>query len=195
VALGDDLDLLESQIRMLQVGWDKFFGGVERRPPSELATKVDALIRRYAYAEIRNSAERFRYQALTARFNTFNELWNKRLRALEEGRPLGLHGLKADRLAEASAPAPTAAAPAAPRPGSEYRVRDAAKDEASLRGLFERFAQARQASGEPAVKFDSFRKLVSQQASRLIAERGAQAVDFRIETKDGKVSLKARPVR
>ena len=50
------------------------------------------MIRKHANAEIRNNTERFRYQALTARYNTFNELWTKRLRALEEGRAVGLHG-------------------------------------------------------------------------------------------------------
>jgi len=52
------------------------------------------------------------------------------------------------------------------------------------------------AAGESgAVKFESFQKVISQQASRILNEKGAQAVDFRLETKDGKVSLKAKPVR
>ena len=32
-------------------------------------------------------------------------------------------------------------------------------------------------------------------AREVIAEKGAAAVDFRVESKDGKVSLKARPVK
>jgi hypothetical protein len=56
--------------------------------------------------------------------------------------------------------------------------------------------EARRGTGETgAVKFESFQKLIAQQASRILAERGAKAVDFRLETKDGKVSLKARPVK
>ena len=39
------------------------------------------------------------------------------------------------------------------------------------------------------------RRKPSQQASRILNEKGAKAVDFRLETKDGKVSLKARPVK
>ena len=45
------------------------------------------------------------------------------------------------------------------------------------------------------MKFESFQKLITQQATRILSEKGAQAVDFRLETKDGKVSLKAKPVR
>jgi hypothetical protein len=46
-----------------------------------------------------------------------------------------------------------------------------------------------------AVSYDNFEKLIANQATRILTEKGAAAVDFRIESKDGKVSLKAKPVR
>jgi len=204
MALAEDLDQLEHGIRQLQIEWEKFFGGVEKKPPTDLKAKIEALIRRHAYGEIRNNAERFRYQTLTARYNTFSELWGKRLRALEEGRPLGVHGLKADRLpppppaAAAAEPPPHAPAPAAAarRPSSEVRVAHPDRDAAAVRALYEGFLQARKATGEGGtVKYESFQKLIAQQASRILNEKGAQAVDFRLETKDGKVTLKAKPVK
>ena len=88
-----DFDTLERMIRQLQIEWEKFFGGVEKKPPTDLRARVEALIKKYAYAEIRNNGERFRYQTLSTRYATFNELWNKRMRAIEEGRPLGIHGI------------------------------------------------------------------------------------------------------
>lgn len=196
----DDIELLEGQLRRLQIEWEKFFGGQERRPPTDLQTKVEALIRRHAGTDIRNLADRFRYQALTSRYTTFSELWAKRLRANEEGRPLGLHGRQAAVAASASAPAPAAAAPVVAAParaasGGEHRVADAARDAAAVRALYESFAASRRDTGEGPVRYETFEKLVAQQAQRLIAEKGARAIDFRIETKDGKVSLKARPVK
>jgi len=195
VATSDDLDVLENGIRQIQIDWEKFFGGVEKKPPNDLKTRLEALIRKYAYAEIRNNAERFRYQTLTARYNTFNELWSKRLRAREEGRPLGLHGqFERNAPPPPSHMAPPPAAKAAG--GGEFRVKDPGADEKAVRALFDRSLEARKAAGEAgAVKFESFQKVISQQASRILNEKGAQAVDFRLETKDGKVSLKAKPVR
>lgn len=198
MGLNEDIERLETSLRQLQIEWDKFFGGVERRPPSALQTKVEALVRQHANTDIRNATERFRYQNLTARFNTFAELWNKRLRALEEGRPLGVHGLRAQvlpPLAPAAEPVAESRAPAARPRGAEFRVADVARDGASVEALYERFVASRRETGEPAVKFDTFRKLIVQQAERLKAEKGASAIDFRIETKDGKVSLKAKPVK
>ena len=197
-----DLDQLEQMLRQLQIEWEKFFGGVEKKPPNELRTRVESIVKRYAYTEIRNNTERFRYQALASRFNTFNELWNKRMRAIEEGRPLGLHGRAAiaaalvPGAASAAGTGASARAPAGPGAGGEFRVRSPEKDESAVRGLYERFLQARQEAGEKGtVKFDNFQKLISQQASRIMADKGAQAVDFRLETKDGKVSLKAKVVK
>jgi hypothetical protein len=201
VALAEDLDVIERSIRQLQIEWEKFFGGVERKPPSELKARLEALLRRYIDAEIRNNAERFRYQSLVARYNTFSELWSKRLRALEEGRPVGIHGVHLHAVTPSSpppaSPPPTPSEPPSSfRARGEIRVQDPQRDSEAVRALYQNFLEARRQAGEvAAVKFESFQKLIGQQAARILAEKGASAVDFRLETKDGKVSLKAKPVR
>jgi len=195
----EDLEEIEATIRRLGVEWDKFFGGIEKKPPNDLKAKVEALIRRHANIEIKNNTERFRYQNLTAKYNSMSELWSKRLRAKEEGKAFGVHGLKADVLPPPPPPAPAAAArPRVARAsdGNEVRVSSADGDATAVRTLYDKFLAAREAAGEAApVKFDSFQKLISQQASRILTEKGGQAVDFRLETKDGKVSLKAKVVK
>jgi len=66
----------------------------------------------------------------------------------------------------------------------------------SIRALYDRFVEERQRVGEgPAPGFESFRQLIAKQAERIRAEKGAEAVDFRLETREGKVSLKARVVK
>ena len=85
---------------------------------------------------------------------------------------------------------------AAARPTNEVRVKDPTADTDAVRTLFDRFLEARKQAGESgAVKFESFQKIIAQQSTRILNEKGASAVDFRLETKDGKVSLKAKPVR
>jgi hypothetical protein len=202
--LDDELNLLEKMIRQLQIEWDKFFGGLERKPPNDLKTKVEAQIRKYAFGDIRNPTDRFRYQSLTARYNILGEYWNKRLRAMEEGKVFWKHGLKADVLPPPPPPEPPAAEARAAQPpqraaasaGGGVRIQSPEKDAAAVVGLYKRFLEERMRTGEStAVKFDSFKKLIAQQASRILGEKGASAVDFRLETKDGKVSLKAKAVK
>jgi len=195
--INDDLDVLERSLRQLQIEWEKFFGGVEKKPPADLKVRVENLVKKYAYAEIRNNGERFRYQTLSTRYQTFNELWNKRLRSMEEGRPMGIHGVHERHMAPPpvhhAPPPPTARAASGP---GEVRVKDPGGDAAAVRSLFDRFVEARKATGDSSpVKFESFQKIIAQQSTRILNEKGAQAVDFRLETKDGKVSLKAKPVR
>jgi hypothetical protein len=198
MALQDDLDRLEVMIRQLQVRWDLFFNGQEKKPPSDLQTQVETLVRRYANAEIRNNGERFRYQSLTARYTTFNELWQKKLRAREEGKAFGVHGLRAERLPPPPPPPP----PPSPRAAvggaatGEVRVVDPTRDAAAVKELYERFvAEKRRAGEKTAPAYESFRELIGKQTERIRAEKGAAAVDFRLETKDGRVSLKARIVK
>jgi hypothetical protein len=193
MGIPEDLDFLDNSIQKLQIEWDKFFSGVERKPPEQLIRQVETLIRKYAYGEMRNNAERFRYQSLTARYNTFNELWNKKMRAREEGRQPGFHGTRHVPSAESVDLSSTSRRASAPP--REVRISRHEADPQSVRALFEQFVAARRASGESAaVKMDSFEKLIQQQTSRILAEKGARAVDFRVETRDGKVTLKAKPV-
>ena len=200
MALQEDLDRLDVAIRQLQVKWDLFFNGAEKKPPADLQSQVEALVRRYANTEIRNNGERFRYQSLSARFSSFNELWQKRLRSREEGKAFGVHGLRADQLPPPPPPAAPVRTAAAGAPGGappgEIRVSDPSHDTTAVRALYERFVEERRRAGETrAPAFESFRDLIGKQTSRIRAEKGAQAVDFRLETKDGKVSLKARIVK
>jgi len=198
VALTEDLDRLDLTMRQLQVKWDLFFNGQEKKPPSDLQGQVEAIVKRYANSEIRNNGERFRYQSLCARYTTFNELWQKKLRAREEGKAFGVHGLRAEQLPPP--PAPSAAPPSreqrrAAAPG-EIRVVDAARDTDAVQALYNRFVEERIRAGEAhAPVFENFRDLIRQQTERIRAEKGAQAVDFRLETRDGRVSLKARIVK
>jgi hypothetical protein len=194
--LSEDLDQLNTSIRQLQTKWEMFFSGIERKPPSELQRKIEGVIRQYAFQEIRNNTERFRYQSLTARYNTFNELWQKRLRAREEGKAFGVHGLKADVLPP-PAPEREHVVPAGGGgTGREFRVASPEGDDAAVRALYDRYVEERERLGEGgAPPYESFRQLIGQQTTKILGDKGAKAVDFRLDSSHGKVSLKARIVK
>ena len=196
MAINDDLDVLERSVRQLQIEWEKFFGGAERKPPMDLKGKVENLIRKWAYSEIRNNTDRFRYQTLSSRYSTFNELWTKRMRAMEEGRTMGVHGPRAMPPPPEAMSRGARAAAAAGAPPGEFRISRPDEDRDAVRALFDQYMEERKRTGEGGpVRFESFEKVIAQQASRILVEKGGQAVDFRLETKDGKVTLKARPVK
>lgn len=203
-ALEEDLEKIDEGIFKLQKEWDRFFSGQERKAPFEAKQRLDRLVRRYVGVEIRNNVERFRFQSLTAKYNTLSDLWNRKLRAIEEGRPLSSAQLKhvrelaGDAPAAASEPRPSAGGkPAEPASGirAEVRLSTLREDEQGVKALYDQFKAARASVGESEVKFESFKKLIAQQRTRLLEEKDAVAVDFRVALQDGKVALKAKPVR
>jgi hypothetical protein len=200
-ALEEDLEKIEEGIFRLQKEWDRFFSGQERKAPFEARQRLDRIVRRYVGVEIRNNVERFRFQTLTAKYNTLSDLWNRKLRAIEEGRPLSSLQLKHVREAVGEVAAAAALAKAVPTPTptaparAEVRLSTLREDEPGVKALYEHFKAARASAGESEVKFESFRKLIAQQRNRLLEEKDAVAVDFRVALQDGKVALKAKPVR
>jgi hypothetical protein len=206
-AIEEDLAKIEEGTVKLQQEWERFFSGQERKAPFESKQRLDRLIRRYVGVEIRNNVERFRFLSLTAKYNTLSDMWNRKLRAMEEGRPLSSSQLKlmreaaADALAASSVPVDQGANGSGPGEAPGPAVREVVRlstlreDEEGVKQLYEQFRAARASAGQPEVKFESFRKLIAQQRSRLLQEKEAVAVDFRIALQDGKVALKAKPVR
>src|SRR5580765_7470869 len=64
-----------------------FFSGRLPKPPWETRARVEALVKQYDRAHIVNTGDRFRFTTLQSRFATFVDLWDRGLRAREEGRP------------------------------------------------------------------------------------------------------------
>lgn len=203
-AIEEDLSKIEEGIFKLQKDWERFFSGQERKAPFEAKQRLDRLVRRYVGTEIRNNVERFRYQSLTAKYNTLADMWNRKLRAIEEGKPMSSSQLKLLRevggegAANVSVLQSAAGSRSIETPGprrAEVRLSTLRDDDQGIRDLYEQFRTARASVGESEVRFESFRKLITQQRARLLDEKDAVAVDFRISLQDGKVALKAKPVR
>ena len=69
-------------------------------------------------------------------------------------------------------------------------------DVAAVRALYDRFVEERYRTGEGAAPaYESFRELIGTQTAKILGAKGARAVDFRLEPRDGKVALKARVVK
>jgi hypothetical protein len=188
-ALSDDLDKIEESTFRLQKDWDKFFSGLDKKAPHEARQRLDRLVRKYVGAEIPNNADRFRFQSLAARYNTLSDLWNRRLRAIEEGRSIAGYRPTMKPVSEVSVEKPP------PVIKSEVRISTLREDEDGVSRLYDQFQAARKSTGEPGLKLDAFRKLIAQHRVRLLEEKDAVAVDFRISSEGGKVSLKAKPIR
>ena len=80
------IEVLESELKRLEAEYNMFFGGRLPRPPWETRTRVDALMKQLGRQHMSNYAERFRFNTLQTRYSKFIDLWDRGLRAREEGR-------------------------------------------------------------------------------------------------------------
>lgn len=184
---------LESDLKQLEAEYNLFFGGRLPRPPWETRARVEALVRRLDRSPIQNTAERFRFQTLQARFAAFCELWERSLRAREEGRPLpgrvrAPGGPGATPPGPAAAPAEAAGSAAAAV--HVTRLRDPGVDAQRVRELYDRITAARRSTGEREVPFERFEEIVRHQIQKV--GRGGEVV-FQVAVRDGKVRLSAKP--
>ena len=186
-----DLERLAAELRRLEAEYNMYFAGRMPRPPIESRRRVEGLIRRLDNLPIANYADRFRFSTLQARFVKFVELWDRGLRSREEGRPGPFGAPPPSRTAVPAA----SAAPAGP-PEQVLHVAafsDPAREPVKLRTLYDRLVEARNRVGEQTVPFDRFVFTVAEQV-RDLKEQGVAEVAFRVEMKDGKVSLTAKGV-
>jgi hypothetical protein len=181
---------LESEIRRLEAEFNMYFAGRLPRPPAETRARVAALVKKHDQSFIRNTADRFRFESLQNRHSKFLELVERQMTNRELGRPtLGVR-----RVSEPPRPDPQDAAPKEP---GALVVKFAAKgadpeaESKRVKELYEKLAAAKQQVGEKPIALERFQALVKDQVEKLGAN-GAK-VAFRIDTKDGKVSLTVKP--
>jgi hypothetical protein len=186
---------LEAEIKRLEAEYNMFFAGRLPRLPWETRARVEALVKRYDRMQLRNTAERFRFGSLQARYVTFTDLWERSLKAREEGRPQRGPRTAAPPARAAAAPPPAgprAGAPPAARIVAVAAFRDPSTETERLADLYEQLSAARKEAGEKPVAFDAFKQVVRAQVSKLGG--GQSEVAFRVAVVNGKVTMKAAAV-
>ena len=179
-----DLQALAAGLRQLELEYNQFFSGRLPRPPWETRKRVEALVKKWDRGYIQSAADRFQFETLQRRYQTFVDLWDRGLRAREEGRPGPF------------------VAPAAPKPIEPAKpqakivhvtaFQDPMREMDKLHTLYDSLMDARREAGDDVVPFHRFAALVKDQVGRA-REGGADEVAFRVAMVDGKVNFTARP--
>jgi hypothetical protein len=181
-----NLNRLEADLKRLEAEYNMFFSGRLPKPPWETRHRVEAVIKQYDRSHIQNFGDRFRFSTLQARFAAFIDLWDRGLRAREEGRPGPFSHQKADQAERPKRPEDRILHVAA--------FHDPMREMNKLHDLYDSLVTARREVGAEAVPFHKFAELVKNQVEKLKAS-GSAEVAFRVAVKDGKVNFTARALR
>jgi len=76
---------LEAEIKRLEAEYTMFFNGRLPRLPWETRARVEKLVKQYDRMNLSNTAQKFRFSTIQSRFIAFCELWERSLKAREEG--------------------------------------------------------------------------------------------------------------
>ena len=178
------LTQLEAALKQLEAEYNMFFSGQLPKPPWQTRSRVESLVKGYDRAYIQNTGDRFRFSTLQSRFATFIDLWDRGMRAREEGRTGPFPARRVDP----------------PKKGSDDQImhvasfKDPAREIEKLKDLYESLGEARRAVGQDQVPFHKFADLVKGQVQKL-RQSGSPEVAFRVAVKDGKVSFTAKALK
>ena len=184
-----DLQLLEVELKKLEAEYNMYFAGRLPRPPWETRKRVEGHVKRIDRLYISNYGHRFKFNTLQGRFSTFIDLWDRGLRAREEGR--------AGPFAQ---PRPTGVEKEKEKKPLDEGIvnvttfKDPTKEMEKLQELHTTLSEARRRSGQDAIPFQKFAELIKTQVSSM-KEKGTGEVAFRVAVKDGKVTFTARGLK
>ena len=183
----EDLDELDTSITALQVLYEKYFLGIDRRPPDVERKRVSTRVRELKESSIRNTALKFRVNTLFAKLLSFERMWDRTLREIEEG-TYKRDVFKAKMHMRERSDKPKEKVAAAPPPVAEI-------SDDKLRRLYDTYLVARQRCGEPTtgISYDSVAARIRSQVPQLLEKHKAKNIEFKVVIKGGKAILKAIP--
>ncbi len=202
------VEAMESEIAELRRQFDLYFQGIERRPPVEAWEDLKKRVPRMRVEAGRwRTAEKFRANTAYQKFLTFDRMWAREMKAIEDGtsrrdRFKVAKKRAADEAQAAAAPAPNGAANGAAKSapaGVETAPRRAPApaaggEDEKMRRLYAVYMQAKKRTGEDSkLSYEGLKKQLEKQIPAIKQKHGCNSVDFKVVLKNGKAMLKAVP--
>src|SRR3954452_22281866 len=154
-----DLQALAAGLKQLEAEYNMFFSGRLPRPPWETRNRVAALVKKWDRGYIQSAGDRFQFDTLQRRYQTFVDLWDRGLRSREEGRQ-GVFGA-----------APPKAPPAPPRQDQKVvhvtAFQGPMREMDKVHALYDSLMDARREAGVDVLAFHRFAVLVKDQVSKV----------------------------
>jgi len=180
-----DLQTLAAGLKQLEAEYNMFFSGRLQRPPWETRNRIATIVKKMDRTYIQSVADRFQFETLQRRYHTFIDLWDRGLRAREEGRS-----------GPFAAPPPKEVKKKEPDQKIVHvaQFQDPMREMDKLHTLYDSLMDARREAGDDVVPFHRFAALVKDQVTKL-KESGVPEVAFRVAVVDGKVNFTARALK
>src|SRR6056297_1799010 len=81
-----ELEQIEQEMKELEIAYEQYFSGIEKREPLKDREELTRRIRQYANRRIMQTDLRYKYQNLATRFHSYSGYWNRILKLMDEGK-------------------------------------------------------------------------------------------------------------
>ncbi len=179
MGIREDIEILDSKISRLKIEYEQYFSRILKREPVKLREEVDRLILLYSNQPITNTALKFRFHNLVAKYNAYKQYWQRILRAIEEG----TYVRKAEGISASTTSAPPPPPDTPPKP------------EDQMREVYQKFVEARKRCNEPVdgLSFESLARTIEKHKKKIEEKYRTKDVAVKVYIKDGKAKIAITP--
>lgn len=167
-----EMDQLEKAIKELEIAYEQYFMGIEKREPLNARRKLNRQLRRLINRYIPQVDLRFRLQSISSRFHSYAGHWDRILRLIDEGK-YERHTSKLQRTSKAS-------------------PRKSAAPEDPWEELYGKLVAVHQECGLPAPPREQVDRFMTKQQEKIRQKFGSRSVDYEVTTENGKPKIKVR---
>ena len=166
-----ELKSIEQAMRALEISYEQYFAGIEKREPLQNREKLTKQLRQFANRRIMQTDLRFKYQNMATRFHSTSGYWDRILRLMDEGKFHRPTGAK-----KGFAPKPLVLKPAV------------SSEDNQVDSLYRDLLAARKSCniGGQSPEKQQIAAMLEQQKAKIKEKFGDRAIDFKVETRDGK---------
>lgn len=174
-SLALELDEIQHELKELEIRYEQYFAGIERREPYNERKDLARRLRQFTNRHIVWTDLKFRYQGITSRFMSYSHYWDRILRLIEEGK---YHRHKA-------------------KSGSSNQSMQEEKEtplspEVEAKKIYQELSQARTALGlsGDGPSADKIAAFLCEQREKIYSRYGDKPIEFSVDTSAGKPRIK-----
>lgn len=189
------LEELKILIRRLELEYQLYFNKARDIPPRQMRQKVDKLIRRYRNFTFRNYAHRFKFSTIAGKYVTIKEVWDKRMRMIEQGAETINTGMMGGRRMKEKTEKKERPKLRPGRDSDDFIVDDKGSVDDEVKRMYNSYKAALKKCGRNPgkVSFEGFKNTIVKQTESLKQKKGCDSVGYQIKIDDdNKVKIKAK---
>ena len=168
------LNQVEQGIKDLEIAYELYFTGIEKRAPEKLRVNLTKKIRNLLALHITQNDLKFKLNSLSSRYQSYSGRWDRILRMIDEGRYKRHHSLLKNRSESAI-----------PRSGENMNNEGSQTDR-----LYEQLLDAHDNCSSKAPSKEQVYNFLQKQEEAIKKKFGDKKVEFKVTTEAGKTKIK-----